>query len=99
MALTAPERTTTINFDDDGTTAHITTYSRVWLTSLRKNPSAIEVSTPFVKNSGGGEFILPKQLVSIRRARVDAGKKRGPMSEEHKAKLLAGRLAAKKVEA
>ena len=101
MALTAPERTTTINFDDEGDDAYVTTYNRPWITSLRKNPSAKEVTTPFVGNNGGAEFHIPKRLVSMRRP-TKAGaerKPRAPMTQEHKDKLQAGRLAKKAAKA
>jgi len=97
VALTAVERTTTITFDDENEEAYITTYSRPWLTSLRANPDAREITTAFVRNSGGGEFIGPKKLVNYRRqTKTGAARKpRAPMTQEHKDKLQAGRLAKK----
>ena len=97
MGLTAVERTTTITFDDEYEEAYITTYNRPWLTSLRANPDAREITTPFVGNNGGGEFIGPKKLVGYRRqTKVGAERKpRAPMTQEHKDKLQAGRLAKK----
>lgn len=97
MALTAIERETVVSFDDENPYAVVTTYNRPLLTSLRANPDAEEFTTPHVKKDGGGEFRFPKKLFGIRRqVKFSADSKpRAPMSEEHKAKLQAGRLAAK----
>jgi len=66
MSLTKAERTTTINYDDEGEFAEITTYSRSLITSLRKNAGA-EVVHEYPDN--GFCFRIPKKLVSVRNAR------------------------------
>lgn len=66
MSLTKAERTTTINYDDAGDFAEVTTYSRSLITSLRNNGSAEEVRT---YPDGGFLFRVPKKLVNIRNAR------------------------------
>lgn len=66
MSLTKAERTTTINYDDEGDTAEVVTYSRSLINSLRKNESAEEVQT---YPDGGAWFRVPKKLVTIRNAR------------------------------
>ncbi|MGH7239569.1 MAG: hypothetical protein ACREHG_05830 [Candidatus Saccharimonadales bacterium] len=60
MKLTKPERTTTVNFDEDSDFAIITTYSKPWLTSLKKNPEAEMVRE---YPGGGAEYKIPKKLI------------------------------------
>ena len=85
MSLTRAERTTTINYDDEGDLAEITTYSRSLITSLRKNEGAIEVGT---YPEGGVLFKVPKKLVNVRNPR----KASKPMSAEQR-QAAADRMA------
>ena len=71
MSLTKAEKTTTINYDEEGDTAEITTYSRALISSLRKNDSAEEVQS---YPEGGVLFRIPKKLVSVRNARKASGR-------------------------
>lgn len=96
-SLTAAERTTTYSWDDEGDNAYVTTYNRSEITKLRANPAAREVTVETVRHYNGAEFILPKKLVSVRKPTKSGAerKPRAPMTQEHKDKLQAGRLAKK----
>lgn len=78
MSLTRAERTTTINYDDEGDLAEVVTYSRSLITSLRKNGSADEVEQ---LPEGGVVFRVPKKLINVRNAR----KPRRKMTEAERA--------------
>ena len=70
MSLTAIERETMINMNDEEPTAFIWTAQRPIITKLKKNPSAILVEEG---NHGGtiwARFEIPKQFISLRQARV-----------------------------
>ena len=86
MRLTKAERTTTINYDDEGPYAEVTTYSKTLITSLRKNTAAKEVGS---YPGGGVLFKIPKKLVNVRNPR----RARKPMTEEQK-RVAAERMTA-----
>lgn len=91
MSLTRAERTTTINYDEEGPLAEITTYSRSLINSLRKNESAQEVGS---YPEGGVLFKVPKKLINVRNQR----KPRRKMTEAERAAArdrLASARAAK----
>ena len=85
MRLTRAERTTTINYDEEGPYAEVITYSKTLITSLRKNEGAREVGS---YPGGGVLFKVPKKLVNVRNPR----KARKPMTEEQK-RVTAERLS------
>ena len=77
MSLTKAERTTTINYDEQGPYAEVTTYSRSLISSLRKNEAAMEVGS---YPEGGVLFKIPKKLVNVRNPR----KPRRAMTEDER---------------
>jgi hypothetical protein len=83
IKLTAYEKETVINFNDEDDFALVTTYQRTVMTKLRKNTSAEEITTDALAAFGGAMFKLPVASVSFRNG------PRKPMSTEHKAKLAA----------
>lgn len=90
MSLTKAERTTTINYDEEGPLAEITTYSRSLISSLRKNASATEVGS---YPEGGVLFKVPKNLVNVRNARKPRRKMTDAEKEAARDRLAAARAA------
>lgn len=94
--LTKAERTTTINYDDEGDDAIITTYSKTLINNLRKNSSATEVRQYPL---GGVEFRIPKKLINVRNARAGSTRTLTPEQREaagerlRNARQLRGRRA------
>ena len=72
MRLTAQERETVINMNDEENTALITTYQRPLITKLRKNPAAKLVEELMFDKSAGAVFEIPAALITFR-----AGKRTG----------------------
>jgi hypothetical protein len=70
MSLTAPERETVIQFDDELDVATIHTHQRRIITKLKKNPSARLLEEGRFDGTAWARFELPKELVSFRSARV-----------------------------
>lgn len=66
MALNAIERETVIVINDADDTMSIHTHQRSMYTKLMKNPSATLVRDLTFGNQPGGEFELPKGLLTIR---------------------------------
>lgn len=79
MRLTKAERTTTINYDEEGEYAEVTTYSKTLINSLRKNTGAEEVD---IYPAGGVCFRVSKKLVNVRNPRRASGRK--PMTQAQK---------------
>ena len=90
MSLTKAERTTTINYDEEGPLAEITTYSRSLISSLRKNASAQEVGS---YPEGGVLFKIPKKLINVRNARAPRRKMTEAEKEAARDRLAAARAA------
>lgn len=85
MSLTAYERETVININDQDEFAIVVTYQRTMITKLRRNPAA-ELIEQFDHNgSPGARFKIPAKLVSIR----------NPLSEETRAKLAGNAARAR----
>lgn len=80
MPLTAYERETVIDFNDQDEFAYVTTYQRTMLTKLRRNPAAELIETFETEGSPGARFKVPAKLVSIRNPRN--------ITEETRAKLV-----------
>jgi hypothetical protein len=66
MGLTAQERETVINMNDEENTALITTYQRPLITKLRKNPAAKLIKELSFDKSMGAVFEIPAELLTFR---------------------------------
>jgi hypothetical protein len=92
MSLTAQERETVINMNDEEDTALVTTYQRPLITKLRKNPAAELLSELEFDGSRGAIFKLPANLVSFRQPRKSSVKRiAAPGAADRLAKARAAR--------
>lgn len=66
MSLTAQERETVINMNDEENTALITTYQRPLITKLRKNPAAKLIKELSFDKSMGAVFEIPAAFITFR---------------------------------
>lgn len=57
--LTAPERETVVNADDDASTVRIWTAQRRYITRLRRNSAFTETATGFHGSTEWAEFTIP----------------------------------------
>jgi hypothetical protein len=92
MALTAYERETVVNLNDEDDFAIITTYQRSVITSLRKNPAAREITPGAMKKWGGAQFAIPAKLINFRNPRRGTAAQQDP---EAAAERMAKARAAK----
>jgi hypothetical protein len=93
MGLTAYERETVINMNDDDDLAYVSTHQRTVITALKKNPAAVLESEGIFDGTRWANFHIPCELVSFR-TRVS----RPNLSPEQRAeagrRLRAGRVRA-----
>ena len=89
MSLTAQERETVINMNDEENTALITTYQRPLITKLRKNPAAKLIKELSFDKSMGAVFEIPAEFITFR-----TGKRTAPPGTGER---LTKARAAKKV--
>ena len=66
MSLTAQERETVINMNDEESIAYITTYQRPLITKLRKNPAAKLIKELGFDKSMGAVFEIPAAFITFR---------------------------------
>jgi hypothetical protein len=70
MSLTAPERETVINFNDDEKIAYVYTAQRYMITKLNRNPAAVLVESGTHEGTAWARFEIPASLVSFRSGHV-----------------------------
>ena len=99
MSLTAQERETVINLNDEEDTALITTYQRPLITKLRKNPAAKLVKELSFDKSMGAVFEIPAELITFRTGKraPRTGMVARPGAADRMTKARAAKLAGKKV--
>ena len=69
MSLTPSERETVINMADDTTDAHVFTYQRRVIASLKKNPVAQLIDEGIFEGTRWAYFFIPASMVTFRMPR------------------------------
>ena len=87
--LTASERETVINSDDDSGVVRIWTAQRRFITRLRKNPTFTEIGTGFHGTTEWAEFTIPADQWNP----ASGAKRRVTMTDEQR-RAAADRLRA-----
>jgi hypothetical protein len=91
MSLTAQERETVINMNDEEDTALITTYQRRLITKLLRNPAAKLIKELRFESSMGAVFEIPAEFITFR-----TGKRAPRTAAPGAAERMANARAAKK---
>lgn len=79
--MTAYERETIVNANDEDEFAIVTTYQRSRITQLRKNTAAVENLDFKGRAWGGAQFTLPANLVSFRNPRKQSAESKARVAD------------------